>query len=115
MSTVNEGEQIEGDDLCEVEVLDGVVVEDFDAPFPGPLPEVNSERRLPARRLPLSVETAAALATGFVAGAATLALLRHHAATRVDHAAGSRGGGYVQSGHVRTFVVHVRPLSSQSH
>ncbi len=109
---MTQDEQTEGYELYEVEVLDGELVEAVDAPFPGQSPELGGER-LPAWLPQPSVQTAVAVATGFVAGAATLALLRRHALSRAEQAVGARGG-YARPGHVRTFVVHVRPLSSQS-
>jgi hypothetical protein len=52
--------------------------------------------------------TAAIAATGFVAGAATLALLRRYGQARLERAAVDE---LPPSRRVRTYVVHVRTLS----
>jgi hypothetical protein len=67
----------------------------------------------PATSAPLpAVQAAAVAATGFVAGAATMALVRRHAARRLSRA---QGAGFRRSaerlpvvGPGRTFLVHVR-------
>jgi hypothetical protein len=62
------------------EILDGELIDEFAA---GESPELASSRALtaPTAALP-AVQAAAAAATGFVAGAATLALVRRHNARR---------------------------------
>jgi hypothetical protein len=103
---VQRGESAIDDELYEIEVLDGEVVEHSQA-LTVPL---NGER-VPIWASPPVMQTAVAAATGFVCGAATLALLRRYGMARLErnaaaHAAGplpsSRGG--------RTYIVHVRPL-----
>ena len=84
------------------EVLDGELVEQWRlAPVP-PAPV-----RLPVRVSP-AVQTAAAAATGFVAGAATLALLRRYGQARLGRGVGL--GDRLAAGRVRTYVIQVRPL-----
>jgi hypothetical protein len=58
-----------------------------------------------------TVQAAAAAATGFVAGAATVALVRRRAARRAAHAVSSRlaPGGWPVGG-TRTFLVHVHVI-----
>jgi hypothetical protein len=103
---VQRGESAIDDELYEIEVLDGEVVEHSQA-LTAPL----NDERVPIWASPPAMQTAVAAATGFVCGAATLALLRRYGMARLErnaaaHAAGplpsSRGG--------RTYIVHVRPL-----
>ena len=85
------------------EVVDGLPV----------LAEVRALEPAPAPMLP-ALQTAAAAATGFIAGAATLALLHRRSSRRVP-AAGTRQFrplGPPPGGTHRTYLVHVisRPL-----
>jgi hypothetical protein len=62
----------------------------------------------PARIVAIpAVQAAAAAATGFVAGAATMALARRLAVRRVTRMG---GGGLMPASGRRTYVVHVRVL-----
>jgi hypothetical protein len=119
---VQDGEWIAGEELLEVEVLDGELVEYAVERVELPLPET-ARGRLPSWLPVPGVQTAVAAATGFVAGAATLALLRRYALTRVespatvwgaDHPRHDHGGEYPGNGYrhgqARTFVIHIRPL-----
>jgi hypothetical protein len=87
----------------EVEVVDGLPV----------LAEVREVTPVTAVRVGAipAVQAAAAAATGFVAGAATMALARRLAVRRVARMAGfgGRPGSLPTSGR-RTYVVHVRVL-----
>ena len=111
-----------GPELLEVEVLDGELVEYEVERVELPLAET-AGGRLPSWLAVPGVQTAVAVATGFVAGAATLALLRRYALTRVessangwgaDHPRHEHGGEYpghaYRHGQARTFVIHIRPL-----
>jgi uncharacterized membrane protein YgcG len=93
------------DDVYEVEVLEGEIVPQP----PGQLEHVVSER-LPLRTAQPTVQTAVAAATGFVAGAATMALLRHYGQTRLERAASPPAPEPQRPTGARTFVVHVRQL-----
>lgn len=67
----------------------------------------------PARPSPLpAIQAAAAAATGFVAGAATMALMKRHAARKLAQTQGPRRGGerWPVAGPGRTFLVHVHVL-----
>lgn len=93
------------DELHEIEVLDGELV---------PAPQAQVERAVPERVPALiaqpAVQTAVAAATGFVAGAATMALLRRYGQSRLERAA---AGAALEPQHrlqARTYVVHVRQL-----
>jgi hypothetical protein len=88
----------------EVEVLDGELVEQS---WTLAHPEV-PERSLTWDSPP--VQTAVAAATGFVAGAATLALLRHYGMSRLERSSGLRGIEPLSAGRGHTYIVHVRPL-----
>ena len=57
-----------------------------------------------------AVQTAVAAATGFVAGAATMALLRRYGQARLERAAPAPALEPQRPGQARTFVVHVRQL-----
>lgn len=77
------------------------------------LPVVADVRPLEAAPQPLpAVQAAAAAATGFVAGAATVALMRRHAARKLARGQGLRRGleGLPVVGHGRTFLVHVHMI-----
>ena len=92
--------------MYEVEVLDGEVV----AHPVGQLDRLGAER-LPLRSAQPAMHTAVAAATGFVAGAATMALLRRYGQARIERAAPTTTALEPQrSPQVRTYVVHVRQL-----
>ncbi len=62
-----------------------------------------------------AVQSAVAAATGFVAGAATLALARRYGKARLERALAAASGepalaAGAQRGPGRTYIVHVRPL-----
>jgi hypothetical protein len=80
----------------EVEVVDGLPV----------LSEVREVVPVRVGAIP-AVQAAAAAATGFVAGAATMALARRFAVRRVARVGGS---GLLPGSGRRTYVVHVRVL-----
>jgi hypothetical protein len=63
------------------EVLDGEIVESSPTPTPI-IAEVHAVERAPSGWNAAPVQTAVAAATGFIAGAATLALLRRYGLTR---------------------------------
>jgi hypothetical protein len=96
---------VPNDELYEIEVLDGELVQQ-----PGAQVEPAGAERLPVWATQPVVQTAVAAATGFVAGAATMALLRRHALARVEQAGAARPVGPLAAGRVQTFVVHVRTL-----
>lgn len=84
------------------EVIDGLPV----------LAEVRTiERALPA--LP-AVQAAAAVATGFVAGAATLALVRRHGARKLAGMSSRRGIGGLPIVGTRSFLVDVHLIAKPS-
>ncbi len=88
-----------------IEVLDGELV-----PQPGSqLQQVDTER-MPLRVTQPAVQTAVAAATGFVAGAATMALLRRYGQARLERPAAAPALEPQRPGQARTFVVHVRQL-----
>jgi hypothetical protein len=94
--------ELEGELIGVEETVDGVPV----------LAEVRAVEAAPSPSLP-AVQTAAAVATGFVAGAATLVLVRRHSARKLARArVGSRRGGeglsIVGS---RSFLVDVHLIS----
>jgi hypothetical protein len=67
----------------------------------------------PASSTPLpAVQAAAVAATGFVAGAATMALVRRHAARKLSRTHGLRRSGEALPGvgPGRTFLVHVHMI-----
>jgi len=93
------------DDVYEIEVLDGELV-----PQPvGHLRHAGSER-LPLRASPPAVQTAVAAATGFVAGAATMALLRRYGHTRLERAVPAPAPEPQRLVQARTYLVQVRQL-----
>lgn len=91
-------------ELYEIEVLDGEVLD----PAHSQLEPVAAER-VPVRVGQAGVQTAMAAATGFVAGAATMALLRRYGQARIERAPAPQRE-QPRPGHVRTYVVHVRQL-----
>jgi hypothetical protein len=93
------------EDVYAIEVLDGELVPQTDRQ----LEQVSSER-LPLRTTQPGVQTAVAAATGFVAGAATMALLRRYGQARLERSAPAPALEPQRSGQARTFVVHVRQL-----
>jgi hypothetical protein len=73
----------DGDDMLEPEIVDAELVDVLGDDDEMPLPaRVRSVAVAPAASLP-AVQAAAAAATGFVAGAATIALVRRHSARRL--------------------------------
>lgn len=93
------------DELYELEVIDGELVA-----HEQPVIEPAGDDRLPAWGPAPTVQTAVAAATGFVAGAATLGLLRRYGQSRLERAAASAGEPLPGSARVRTYIVHVRQL-----
>ena len=92
-------------DLYEVEVLEGEVVESSHLQL-----ERGAAERLPTRPAQPAVQTAVAAATGFVAGAAAMALLRRYGMARLERAAAAPALEPQPPAQARTFVVHVRQL-----
>lgn len=92
-------------ELYEIEVLDGEVLE----PAHSQLAPAVADR-LPARVGPAGVQAAVAAATGFVAGAATMALLRRYGQARLERAPGTHQLEQPRPAQARTYVVHVRQL-----
>lgn len=93
-------------ELYEIEVLDGELVEE--RPVLAPPAQ---EPRAVSRVTSPGVQTAVAATAGFVAGAATLALLHHYGLARLERAAAAaREQVQPPAGRARTFIVHVRPL-----
>lgn len=96
-------------------VLEGVVEPTGEEEVDG-LPVLADVRPLePTVATPLpAVQAAAAAATGFVAGAATVAFVRRRAARRAAEALASRVpmSGWPVAG-TRTFLVHVRVLGRE--
>lgn len=93
------------DELYEIEVLDGEIV----APAQAQL-EPRDADGLPLRVTPPAVQAAMAAATGFVAGAATMALLRRYAQARLERAPAPPPALDPRAVPGRTYVVHVRQL-----
>lgn len=89
----------------EIEVLEGEVVGPVHSQIVPAAPD-----RLPGRVGAAGVQTAMAAATGFVAGAATMALLRRYGQVRLDRAAPAPQLEPQYPGQTRTYVVHVRQL-----
>ena len=89
----------------EIEVLEGEVVDS-----PRSQLEPAPAERLPIRSGQVGVQTAMAAATGFVAGAATMALLRRYGHARLERAGAVPAIEPPRVGQARTYVVHVRPL-----
>jgi hypothetical protein len=92
-------------DLYEIEVLDGEVVPTSQ----GQLEPARGER-LPGRSGQPAVQTAMAVATGFVAGAATMALLRRYGQARLESAVAAGALEPPRPGQSRTYLVQVRQL-----
>jgi hypothetical protein len=108
-----EGESRIEDEFFELEIVDGEVVEpqvrDLTTTDPG---AIEATRDAGIVRANPKLQTAAAAATGFVAGAATLALLRHYGAAKLQRAAEQqpppRRLAIPERG--ATYLVHIRPL-----
>jgi hypothetical protein len=92
-------------DLYEVEVLEGELVESSHLQL-----DRRDAERLPTRAVQPAVQTAMAVATGFVAGAATMALLRRYGLARLERAAAPPAVEQQRPEQAHTFVVHVRQL-----
>jgi hypothetical protein len=94
--------ELEGELIGAEETVDGMPV----------LAEVHAVDAAPGPSLP-AVQTAAAVATGFVAGAATLALVRRHSARKLARAAGRsrRGAEGLSIVGSRSFLVDVHLIS----
>jgi hypothetical protein len=92
-------------ELYEIEVLDGELVAPAHAQLEAPQGE-----RLPGLAAQPAVQTAMAAATGFVAGAATMALLRRYGQARIERAAAVPAPERPRPGQARTYVVTVRQL-----
>ena len=90
--------------VVEGEVVDGEPVE----PLPV-LAEVTAVERTRPSSIP-AIQTAAAAATGFVAGAATVALLRRHGLRRLGRES-SELGRLRDGAPARTYLVRVRLIS----
>ena len=93
---------VEPTDIVEGEAVDGMPV----------LVDVRPAQPAPPGPLP-AVQAAAVAATGFVAGAATVALVKRHAARKLAraHAPVRRGAeGLPGLGPGRTFLVHVHMI-----
>ena len=93
------------DQYYEVELLDGELVPAAQAQV-----EPTAAARLPVRAAQPAVQTAVAAATGFVAGAATMALLRRYGQARLERSAPAQPPEQWRAPQARTFVVHVRQL-----
>lgn len=94
------------EDVYEIEVLDGELVAHPHAEL-----EAVGAEQLPLRAGQPAVQTAMAVATGFVAGAATMALLRRYGQARLERvAAASPAVEQQRPRQARTFIVHVRQL-----
>jgi hypothetical protein len=91
-------------ELYEIEVLDGELV----APARSQLAGATTER-LPGLAGQPAVQTAVAAATGFVAGAATMALLRRYGQSLLERAAVTTALE-PRAAQTRTYVVTVRQL-----
>ncbi len=101
------------DEFYELEVVDGELVEpeprELTRTEPGTIDNVRPSGLMRANP---KLQTAAAAATGFVAGAAALALLHHYGAAKLQRA--------IEQPHERalpripergaTYLVHVRPI-----
>jgi hypothetical protein len=104
----------------EEEIVDGEVVEHAGVP----LPSAAEPRALPLEDRPAqgldwartpAVQSAFAAATGFVAGAATLALMRRYGVAKLERALTATPDEPLLApgaalGPGRTYIVHVRPL-----
>lgn len=93
-------------DVYEIEVLEGELVAQ-----PHTQLEPIGPEQLPLRVAQPAVQTAVAMATGFVAGAATMALLRRYGAAKLEQAvAAPTAAEAPRPRQTRTYVVHVRQL-----
>ena len=92
-------------ELYDIEVLEGEVVDS-----PHSQLEQTAAERLPVRTGQAGVQTAVAAATGFVAGAAAMALLRRYGQARLERAGAVPALEQPRVGQARTYVVHVRQL-----
>jgi hypothetical protein len=99
---IDEPTELEGELIGAEETVDGVPV----------LAEFRAVEAAPAPLLP-AVQAAAAMATGFVAGAATLALVRRHSARKLARAGlrSRRGGEGLSIVGSRSFLVDVHLIS----
>lgn len=84
----------------EEETIDGVPV----------VAEVRAIERFPSPALP-AVQAAAAAATGFVAGAATLALMRRHAARRLARSPLRHGVDALPIAGTRSFLIDIHLIA----
>ena len=92
--------------MYEIEVLDGELIS-----HPRVQLESVDAEQLPLRVAQPAVHMAVAVATGFVAGAATMALLRRYGQARLERvAAASPAVEQQRPRQARTFIVHVRQL-----
>jgi hypothetical protein len=89
------------DELYEIEVVDAEIVEHRQAAV-----EPDDGDHVPVWVSQPAMQTAVAAATGFVAGAATMALL-HRFAPRTP---ATRAGHGLRAGTAHSYVVHVRSL-----
>lgn len=97
-------------------MLDGEIVEA--SPTPNPvIAELRAVERAPSGWNAAPVQTAVAAATGFIAGAATLALLRRYGLTRgvareleLAREEQLRRGGDLAPARSGTYLVSIRPL-----
>ena len=89
----------------EIEVLDGELVGPADVQL-----EPAAGQRLPGLVTQPAVQTAVAAATGFVAGAATMALLRRYGQSRLERAVTTPTVEAVRPAPPRAYVVTVRQL-----
>lgn len=93
------------EEFLEIEVLDGELV-----PAEGAVAELYVEReRSPVRQAP-AVQTAVAAATGFVAGAATMALLGRYGRRALLEASERDRAVPVARRRPTTYIVSIRPL-----
>jgi hypothetical protein len=107
---VQSRESATDEELYEIEVLDGEVVKHSQE-----LSEPLSGERAPIWLSPPAMQTAVAAATGFVCGAAALALLRRYGMARLERGAAAHAGEVLPSSRGgRTYIVHVRPLRPDS-
>ena len=88
-----------------IEVVDGEQVDGVPV-----LAEVRAIERPPAPTVLPAVQAAAAAATGFVAGAATLAVVRRRQARRLARRKPGRAVDMLPASGGRTFLVHVHRL-----
>ena len=93
------------EELYEIEVLDGELV-----PVPAGALEPAAGDRLALWIAQPGVQAAVVAATGFVAGAATMALLRRYGQSRLERAAAGQALETPRLREVRTYVVSVRRL-----